>query len=1148
MNIRKASHLPVMALVLAGGASLMAQVVTGSLSGAVMDEARKPIAGARISFESSALFQPRVYTTGANGEYRAVLLPVGNYLIKVSAPGRLGKTASSVRVGLGSNLSMDFFLKSVQVSSATVEVVSNVTAEAKSDDKVSINYSAAELIKLPVGLNFESIVNMTPGVTGWATDASVRGSQKGQISYRIDGMNVKDSTNKSTTLFAPLPDTVEDVQVVLSALNARNGGVNGGQINMVTKTGSNTFEGSIRAYATRNSWQANFPYADAGNNSARTSEDFSHYTDVTASGPILKDRLWFSVGARFQPSTAKTYQLSYTAEGRLVNGGNTTIIPWDTVRSGIGPYSLRPMATYGLNAGVDSRVFAGPGGGYTTNLEDAGTIGHASTRYNKIEGKLTGAINADHILFLTILSQSTKEGGSMGEHSSDPWMMMDADMVGNLTTKVDAYTLGWNGSLGSNWSVEARVNLATKKAEDVPNPNPGVSVMGYFASQLPNMMLHQLDGMAHTWVQWEDGYRWGTVENRLSTYNQAEKTGNSGFSVNAKGFLDFAGKHELDIGAERAATVYNFGRTKEGNRAVFQGGWYLNATTGSYLYPVFRRGAPGTTPTEILTAGTGETGWPGLSPWNDQFVHWSDAMRGPSAHMEKFWNSPADSTNSTTSFWVNDVWTIDSRWSVLGGIRFNRLTMQDQGGVELDASSLVEPRLQVKFNPDGQNKEIYSLSAAKLASAYSDQMANEFRGNEWEVRTVHLWSGAGLAATQPGFDTAAALTDAPTGTYNGYTYTGANMFGVRFVDYAALTNASNYAPSFDFVDARQTYSAKNLKAPYALEFNLGYQRNYDSGYFKLNLVRRLYKDDIVGPVRGYGMDYLVHMVSPDPSDPSRMYKGAGYWINSENTREFNSLEYTFSKKFSARWNVSGGYTWDRTTGTNDMDYYNFQNLQKALLTPAQQVAAVGKGVLNRNQVGHLFVTYVRPVGAGNISFSIKADSWLGGMGSLNGRASYESLAGWSGVQLPGTLNGERLIAIDTRPTNAAGTSSANLWYNSYVGGMNAYNTGVDYYQVGMKIQWDVPIGLVKTHLIGYVSIDNIFNHMLLTHTLGFFDQQVSGGVSGNSWEGTIPGRAYANNSGGTYGSTYNTGGNRFNDYNNGNGGRKVGDFSIGLRF
>jgi len=1141
MNMRNTLQLSTLAVMLAGGVSLVAQTTTGALRGQVTDESGKPIAGARISLESPALFQTRVVKTEADGSYRALLLPVGNYTLKVSAEGKLGKTATDVRVGVGSNLALAFVLKSAQAAAATVEVVSNTAAEAKTSDKISVNYSADQLLKMPVSMQgFDAITNIAPGVAGYGTAARVRGSDTNQILYSVDGINVKDDSGKAASLYQPLPDSIEDVQVVASGLNARNGLVSGGQVNMVTKSGSNTFEGTVRANMSRASLGADYYLTNAANNSNLLREDLTHTTDILLSGPIVKDRLWFTLGTRITPSQATTGLLGYTVLG--IREGQSAPIPWNTVRT-----MLHPMSTYGLNPGVDAVVNAGAGPGYAIDTEQAGTQLSSSIRFQKLEGKLTGMLSANHSLSLTYLTEKTTQGGVQGQKNTDPWEGNILRGIGEMKTETKAYTLSWNGVLAPNWTIEARTTYAAISANDVPNPNPGVAVAGYFSTGDPTLRLRGESG-PHSWLA-DEGYNYGPLLTNMSTYINPEKRGNQTATVNVKTIQDFHGNHDIDLGAERVATLYNFGRTKFGNRGVFTGGWERNSTTGQYLYPVFRRGAQGTDPSEILQIGPGENpsanGW---TAWDSMpnglgtqspFLHW-EAIRGPSAHMERFFDDAGDSKNSTTSLWVNDNWTVNPQWNVMLGARMNKLVMEDQGGNRLHDMNIFEPRFMVKFNPDGKNQEVYSFSAVKLASAYSDAVANNFRGNAWEVRTVHLWSGAGLnsAISQPGFDTAGAASDAPVGTYNGYTYTGQNMHGVRWVDYATLTDPANYGPAYDMLDARQTYLSPGLKAPYAIELSLGYQRNYDSGYFRINGTRRTYKDNIIGPIHDYGMASMVHMVSPAPNDPLRLWKQATIWRNSEFDRIYTGLEMAFQKQLSARWSMMGSYTWDQSTGTNDLDYYNYKTLREKLLTPAQQQAAVGHGVLSRNQIAHLFLTYTLPVGRGNISFSFKADTWQGGVIQAQGWTDYRTLPGFSNLQLPTTIGGERVIDVDQR------TGNWQTYFPTYYGDMGAFKTGVDYYQIGAKLQWDIPIGVGKVRLIGFVSLDNLFNHMILTNVYGYFT-----GDSPNQNNNVAPGSAmalfYSNR---YYGQTPGDPGAKYGDYNFGNGGRRVGDFSFGFKF
>ena len=109
------------------------------------------------------------------------------------------------------------------------------------------------------------------------------------------------------------------MQVVQSQLNARYGRTNGGAINIVTKSGSNTWEGTIRA----NRLPALLDHQPAqglhrrprpvGNQ--RQPSRYSQYTDITFSGPIIKDRLWFFLGTRLEPTVAGSARIGWGTPG-----------------------------------------------------------------------------------------------------------------------------------------------------------------------------------------------------------------------------------------------------------------------------------------------------------------------------------------------------------------------------------------------------------------------------------------------------------------------------------------------------------------------------------------------------------------------------------------------------------------------------------------------------------------------------------------------------------------------------------------------------------------------------------------------------------------------------------------------------------------
>jgi len=285
--------------------TLQAQVTTGALKGIVTDEAGKPIAGAKIVLESPALFQSRRIITDANGNYRALLLPVGNYSIEVSATGKLGKRATNVRVGVGSNLSLPFILTPLPQASCTVEVVSSISIYRDGHLGGCGRWTWTKQVSpLPLDPSFHRPLALFPGVSGEGLATSIRGAQSpagpafNQVQYAIDGVDVSDTVGSKYSrqgsqgfFVEPIPISIEDEQLQLVP-NARYGGVLGGRVNLVTKSGSNTFEGDMQMDLHRSRW--------ASDSTNSTSAEDSRGFEGFLSGPILKDRIWFALGDRKQ--------------------------------------------------------------------------------------------------------------------------------------------------------------------------------------------------------------------------------------------------------------------------------------------------------------------------------------------------------------------------------------------------------------------------------------------------------------------------------------------------------------------------------------------------------------------------------------------------------------------------------------------------------------------------------------------------------------------------------------------------------------------------------------------------------------------------------------------------------------------------------
>ena len=120
--------------------------------------------------------------------------------------------------------------------------------------------------------------------------------------------------HRARVLVRHLDDLVEESQVILSPLNAKYGDSSAGLINIIEKTGSNEFAGTIRVKLDRSSWTAQRPLGYtrngnvAGSAEAAFTDSLSRVYEFSISGPIIKDRFTFTYGTRSQPTSLVSRQ------------------------------------------------------------------------------------------------------------------------------------------------------------------------------------------------------------------------------------------------------------------------------------------------------------------------------------------------------------------------------------------------------------------------------------------------------------------------------------------------------------------------------------------------------------------------------------------------------------------------------------------------------------------------------------------------------------------------------------------------------------------------------------------------------------------------------------------------------------------------
>jgi hypothetical protein len=272
-----------------------AQTYTGSITGTVSDPsgAAVPSAVVKISNRSTGLL--RSSETGSDGLYNFSAVQPGTYAILVTAPG-FANTEKIGEVSVAGALRVDFTL-GVQASTQSVTVVgqSGVAIETQ-DAEISTNVSSNQIMQLPtINRDPYAFVAIAPGAGRADPDVrgvgyAVNGQRTSSGNYVLDGGENTDTFGASPGLQVPL-DSVQEYRLQTNNYSAEYGRGAGFIANVLTKSGSNAFHGSVYEYNRNSSLAAN----TVNNNANGLPRPHFNRNQVGGAigGPILRDKLFF---------------------------------------------------------------------------------------------------------------------------------------------------------------------------------------------------------------------------------------------------------------------------------------------------------------------------------------------------------------------------------------------------------------------------------------------------------------------------------------------------------------------------------------------------------------------------------------------------------------------------------------------------------------------------------------------------------------------------------------------------------------------------------------------------------------------------------------------------------------------------------------
>src|SRR5262249_24886463 len=356
-----------------------------SLRGTVLDPSDSVVAQATVLLENTESNIKRQVNTSAQGDYQFAALPPGTYVLSVTAPGfeRYRQTGLQLLVNTPATANVHLKLgRATEVVSVTSEAPILNTVDASLGNSFDQN----QVRQIPLeGRNVPDLLSLQAGVayTGNRPDidkdqdsrnGSVNGARSDQSNITLDGVDVNDqSSGYAFTSVLPVTlDSVQEFRVTTSNYNADQGQGSGAQVALVTKSGTNSFHGSLYEYHRNTITSANDYFvkrAELATGQPNTPDKLlRNIFGVSVGGPVKKERLFFFVNyegtrQREQQSTVRTIPTPSLCAGNIqyvnVGGGITTLKPSDIA-------SLDPL-TGGYN---------GQGPGINQAIENANHTGY----------------------------------------------------------------------------------------------------------------------------------------------------------------------------------------------------------------------------------------------------------------------------------------------------------------------------------------------------------------------------------------------------------------------------------------------------------------------------------------------------------------------------------------------------------------------------------------------------------------------------------------------------------------------------------------------------------------------------------------------------------------------------------------------------
>ena len=437
---------------------LAAAIAQSSIQGLVVDPSGGAVPDAAITATLDATGAVRTARTGADGRYRIPALPVGSFTIRCEKPGFQRAEIPQVTLSLHQTLEQTIQLKLANAGTS-IDVQEQPDALNTTAPTAGTGLGGETLEETPSqNRSYLGVVLLAPGVAPAAgsntlrTKAGVRsaspdsgftfaGMRARNNSLSIDGLDNRDETTGSSRV-AVGQEAVAEFRVTASNVAPEFGGGAGGNLNVVTLSGTNRFHGDVNLFAADAFLEARNPEAET----AARPDRRQYQPEAALNGPLRRDRTFFAG----------------TIENERESGQEFSEVPGADVRSRINAALAGPLFAHAAVPGVSEGYFPTESDSTQTSL------------------KLTHRLNQSHELMARYaISRARIAREVLG---SDNFSEQSAR--GTSRNQDQSFAAGWQSVSGAAFVNELRFQFARRSIDLVPNSRgalleiPGVVSFG----------------------------------------------------------------------------------------------------------------------------------------------------------------------------------------------------------------------------------------------------------------------------------------------------------------------------------------------------------------------------------------------------------------------------------------------------------------------------------------------------------------------------------------------------------------------------------------------------------------------------------------------------------------------------------------------